>query len=257
MNEKYVLFLDILGFKDLIENNSHEEIEKIYKHQVIESYGPAIHMSSLFSGQNIQVEFRIDGNILKDTVQNTLNLHIMSDSILIWTNDASLDSLMKLFAFASVYINLTFTMGVPLRGAISKGYISEIITPMNNNIQSCFVGTGIVKAYQLEGKQDWMGCIIDDECIKDIPKDVLVHIQAEKNSYITKYMVPFKVNGVIEPKEAYVVNWAISPSSTIDNSIEFFNSKFNQFKKDINNIRVKNKINNTYKFYTEMITKII
>lgn len=253
MNEKYVLFLDILGFKDLVEKNTPEELDKIYRNQVIEAYGPAVAVSNEFSGRDISIQFNSVDSVLKDTVQDTFNFHVMSDSIIVWTNDIDNNSLKKLLAFTSVYISMTLTMGVPLRGAISKGYISEINAPMNNITQSCFVGTGIVNAYQLEGTQDWMGCIVDEECVKDIPSNLLEQIKTNKDSFIVSYNVPIKCKEGIELKKTYVVNWVASPLNTIENSIEYFQNKFSQFKKDITDDRVKRKIEHTYKFYKDVL----
>ena len=44
--EKFVLFLDILGFKDLINNNTVDEVKNIYDKQVIKTIGSSLQMAS-------------------------------------------------------------------------------------------------------------------------------------------------------------------------------------------------------------------
>ena len=246
--ERYVLFLDILGFKDLIEKNSMEEVENIYKHQVIETIGPAL--KDGFSSYNIPYVTQeiLDGNALQDTVHGEFNIHIMSDSIIIWTDNDLTASLIKLCAFATSFLSWCLILGVPLRGAISKGYVSEMKTYANATFQSCVVGTGIVNAYQLEGKQNWMGCIVDKKCINELNLEVLEKINSPHEiTSIVKYNVPIKGNAV---SEEYVINWVHTiHREIIEDNLDFFNDCFSRFNKNIEIDAVKDKIRNTLDFY--------
>lgn len=252
-NEKFVLFLDILGFKDLIEKNSAEEVKKIYEQQVIKTIGPSIHAASHIYGFPMSINHVVDGNTLKDSVQDIFQIHIMSDSIIIWTKDTSNENLTKFISFTSIFIAMTFSLGVPLRGAISKGYVSELITPVNNIVQSCVVGTGIVNAYQLEGKQNWMGCIVDKSCFTNIPDSVIDIMISSKLSSLAKYRVPIKKKNhknklVYDAETNYVVNWTNLPD-ILKNDIKFFEDNFSRFEKSIEHKDVKQKIKNTFDFY--------
>lgn len=257
--EKYVLFLDILGFKDLINNNTVEEVKEIYDKQVIKSIGPSLFMAKYIYDIELDIEFDTRGNILKDSRQNLLDIHIMSDSIIIWTKDTEVETFRKLLCFTSVFLNNTFICGVPLRGAISIGTISELITPINNIFQSCVIGKGIVNAYNLEGKQNWMGCIIDDKCMKKIPPNYIEPLIASSKYPIVKYKVPIKKKNskgkiVFDSEINYVINWTNIPGIIQDN-IEFFKDNFSRFNKNIEIKDVKNKIQNTFNFFQEYKTK--
>lgn len=252
-NEKFVLFLDILGFRDLIENNTLEEIKKIYENQVIQTIGPALQLASLVYGFPISLKFAVDGTVLKDTIQEIFEIHIMSDSIIIWTKDTENITLMKLLGFTSVFIQKTFILGVPLRGAISKGNVSELTTPVNNILQSCVIGNGIVNAYKLEGKQNWMGCIVDPICFRGMPMGYVELLISKKNSSVVKYKVPIKkrnIKGKIigDFESNYVINWTNVPG-LIQNDIKFFEDNFSRFEKSITNKDTKYKIKNTFNFY--------
>lgn len=245
---KYVLFLDILGFKDLIEKNPVQKVEAIYKHQVIETMGLALQTS--FASYNIPYMMQqvLDGNTLLDSVHNQFNVHIMSDSIIIWTNDDLPASLYKICAFTTSFLSLCLIMGVPLRGGISKGYISEMKTSANATLQSCIVGTGIVNAYQLEGKQNWMGCLVDKKCIAELESHVLDKIHSPKDiTSIIKYDVPLKGN---QTSEEYVINWVhTAQRHIIKDNIEYFNDCFSRFNKSIEHDSVRDKIRNSLDFY--------
>ncbi len=238
--EKYVLFLDILGFKDLIENNTMEEVGDIYKHQVIETIGLAIEHGYSKYGIPYSVQSILDGNKLLDTVHDEFNIHIMSDSIIIWTKDNTPTSLIKLCAFTTSFLANTFIYGVPLRGAISKGYVSEMKTQVNASSQSCIVGTGIVNAYQLEGIQKWMGCIVDRECVADLGEEVIKQIHSENITSIVEYEVPIKDE---KTSKEYVINWVDTNSKQIiQKEIEKFDENFSRFNKSIDIPSVKIKI---------------
>ena len=196
---------------------------------------------------------------LEDTIQEFFEIHIMSDSIIIWTKDNSNETLMKFFGFTSVFLSMTFILGVPLRGAISKGHVSELRTPVNNIIQSCVVGKGIVNAYSLEGKQNWMGCIVDEKCLKNIPTDEVELLISKKFSSLIKYKVPIKMKNsrgkiIFGSEINYVINWTNTPN-IIEDNIEFFKDNFSRFNKNIEIKDVKNKIQNTFNFFQEYKVK--
>ena len=79
-NKHYIAFLDILGFKDLIENNKLDDIIKLY-----EKFEPTL----LFSMALTNLEWRknnLDTSELPGIDNMPLNSLMISDSILIWTD---------------------------------------------------------------------------------------------------------------------------------------------------------------------------
>lgn len=248
--ERYVLFLDILGFSDLIENNSSDEVEKIFKNNFVETASMSIHMASMYFGIQYNGNMVLDGNIFKDLIQDVFNIHIMSDSIIVWTNDLSEKSLCELCGFASVYVSMAFILGVPLRGGISKGAVSFINTNINNINQSCLVGKGIINAYKIEKKQKWMGVTVDSDCFECVNQHRLNLILSIHNSFIKKYNVPLK-DGCTSSE--YVIDWTLVDRGIIKNDFDFFKESFSRFNKSIDRDDVVKKIENTFCFYQEMI----
>lgn len=253
-DEKFVLFLDILGFKDLIYNNTADEVKDIYNNQVIKTIGPALQLASLIYGFPLTLSHVVTPkHTLEDTIQELFEIHIMSDSVIIWTKDNSNETLIKFFSFTSVFLSMTFIMGVQLRGAISIGDVSELRTAVNNIVQSCVVGKGIVNAYSLEGKQNWMGCIVDEKCLKNIPIEQIELLISKKNSSLVRYNVPIKTKNkkgkiIFDSEMNYVINWTNAPG-IIEDDINFFKDNFSRFNKNIETKDVENKIKNTFNFY--------
>jgi hypothetical protein len=246
---RYVLFMDILGFSQLIQNNSSKKIKQIYESHFIGNYSFAFETAaSRLNISHLSVH-KLQGNISQDLIQNKFELHIMSDSIIVWTKDDSVESFKDLCKFASSYLALNLWCGLPLRGGVSKGDIVNINKDVNNIAQTCIVGKGVVNAYHTEQKQNWMGIAIDDECITGLTSEDL------KTTPIVNYVVPMKVldKGTCQEKQVYenkyVVNWTLFNEYFTD-SLDFFNDCFSKYNKPIQGI--ENKIQNTYKFFIDM-----
>ena len=88
--KRYIAFLDILGFKDLVENNSLDDVVRIYKESLKEA-------TELAMEHWEEEEYKNDG--LK------LNVSIMSDSILFWNNPLFCESInFNYFLFPVLFI---------------------------------------------------------------------------------------------------------------------------------------------------------
>ncbi len=241
--EKYVLFIDILGFKDLVTNNSTDELRKIFENQVIETYGIAYEIACSKFKIPYSFELHIEGNILNDVSQDQLNLHIMSDSITIWTKNNSQESLYLLCSFSSIFLGMTLMLGVPLRGGISKGDIIVFDKSMNNINQQCIMGKGLVNANNLEKNQKWMGAIVDHELI-----DKTHSVWNKTPLPIVNYNVPFGQDVI----SYNTINWtleAVTNHCGKEDGYTFFENKFKQFNKTISHPSVIEKIQNTYSFF--------
>lgn len=154
----YVALFDILGFKEIVKNNSHEELIKIY-----EKLDRLLKFSLCLCRLN--KEFQYD---FSKTIINSINI---SDSILLWTNDVNVTSFYDLILtswelqFQSIYA------GLPMTGAITVGPISIIqdriqAQTQTENFRSTFFGKPIVEAFELVSKQLWAGSLITNETIE-------------------------------------------------------------------------------------------
>lgn len=222
----FVAFLDILGFKDLVERNTHEQLEEIY--------------SKFFTGVEKNSElFELLSQILKNDkgINTTVQSVIISDSIVLWSIDDTIDNFNMLVMAVRLLIIQSFGQGIPLRGAITRGPLS---VSTDKSIQ--IFGKSLTKAYTLESQMELAGCMIDDECMKyvlEINEENKIFQNLNKSNSIVQYLMP-KKHGEI--KNHYLINW-VSPFRS-----NYIIESFSQHNKSINNWAVNYKIKNTSDF---------
>lgn len=148
---KYVAFLDILGFKDLVLNNEHERLIELYEIVFADTVDVAL--------ANGKIIIKKEENKLLYTPDRSkilVNSIIVSDSVILWTDDCSVKSLIDILISTKYLLNHSFVMGFPLRGAMSKGDFSAFtrnnMLSKNNSINT-YLGKALVSAYQLESEQ--------------------------------------------------------------------------------------------------------
>jgi len=138
--DKYFLYIDILGFSELVQNNS-PEIDELY-----------VIIASL--------------NVHRHEVFKTI---IFSDTILIYNNKEPKTQndnyyiVMYLCEFVQDLQHRLAGRSIVFRAIITKG---QFIHYEINSIP-CFYGSALVDTYNSEKKIQAMGLFIDDNCIKD------------------------------------------------------------------------------------------
>lgn len=251
-NTKYIAFLDILGFKDLIENNKIEVVEKLYdtfQNGLVKSFA----FTNLQGSRTENDKFKEYADIEK-TILNSL---IISDSIIIWTDDDDYKNFLELVLAVKFFMYLSIGSGLPLRGAISCGELSikngkHKESPKFNSYTT-ILGLALTRAYVLESKSEWSGCVIDEKCaelfqnkVETKSENVITLSSLEKFDILRKYKVPLKSG---EVKEYYTVNWTHfnGPRITPKKLLESFKSH----NKKINDWSVQHKIQNTLKYLSD------
>ena len=143
-NNRFVCFLDIMGFKNMIDTKPHEDVKKMMEEvsklrQYIITQNKAIKKEQIFS-------------IYKDS---EIQLVSFSDSIILFTNeDKPADFLLLTYATRKILFEAA-RLGIPMKGAISHGYITA---DFENSI---FLGKPIVNAYLLQEELFYYGVILD------------------------------------------------------------------------------------------------
>lgn len=190
MNNKFVGFFDILGFKNLVAKNSHEKLCEIYQEVLIDSVDEI---------RRIGLELhKNDETALKSL--ESIRQFIISDSIILVQNDFSHRGLFFITLLAKVLLKISMHEGIPLRGAISVGPATIL-----EDFGTTVIGQGLVNAYSLESTQHWSGAIIDDRCFQIHQNDKsFLKLLELKSPILLKYSVPIKTQ---ENKDHYVINW--------------------------------------------------
>ncbi len=145
---KYVLFLDILGFKDRLKGLPQ---------------GDAKDFISRFSST---VYNQWNGN---ERCDRSLKGYIVSDSLIINTNDTTQQSLEDLLDVSEAICRDEFSQNsILMRGAIAKGEYDKLEAKELRSLgKGLIVGQAYVDAYLLEGSVKTLGIVLSKEVYED------------------------------------------------------------------------------------------
>jgi len=249
-NRHYIAFLDILGFKDLIDNNNLEDVIKLY-----DKFEPSL----LFTMAFTNLEWRnknLDNDDLPGIDKTPLNSLMISDSILIWTDTDSGKDFLQLLNTVKFHLGYAMGYGMPLRGAITFGELAiksgkhEKSKKLNGF--NTILGRPLTKAYILENQAEWSGCIVDDACIEYYNESVsnlenpVDSSFLEQMAYLKRYKVPMKSGNL---KDYYTVNWTTFGKPRVQK--EEIRESFSMFNKKVNSWSVETKIRNTLQYFDD------
>jgi hypothetical protein len=185
--EKYISFLDILGFSDIILDNNLEGIMEKFK--MVTGF---IIPYSEFLGEWIAT-----GN--RDHQSNKkCSSFSFSDTFVLYTKDSSHESLNNIIIATFLLTRSLFAVGFPVRGALTKGEADYI--PNTNHL----IGKAIINAARLEKQQEWFGVIISPDVLS---KNNAAMLDEPTSQILAEYPVPFK-NGENIPH--MVINWRLN-----------------------------------------------
>ena len=252
LDKTYIAFLDILGFKELVRQNPHEDLIKIYDNLFSVANGLA-----LSSGQFVSIKTD-DGRSYStpDYSKASVNSLIVSDSVLFWTNDDSPQSFIDILVCTGKLLSNAIFMGLPMRGSLGIGPLSFRLSVIRNNpsiITSSLFGLSVVNAYEKEALLDWSGCFISSDCLeyyKSLIESPTYSREWQIESLIkTHYLLSTEVpdkNNVSHP--CIAVNWPRMNRSRITE--DQVRQSFTQHKKSAND-STKRKISNTLSFLSQ------
>lgn len=157
--EQFVVFLDILGFKERVFRNNHAAIEKELRklnEEIIQIVNSSMDDSADEAGV-VVVNDKEGGqdqrNIRQETV-SPIQLAQFSDSIVLFSNDVSSASLNRIASVASKIMNASLSKGFPLKGALAQGTIT------NDPKKQLFFGRALIDAYLLEEELHYYGIAV-------------------------------------------------------------------------------------------------
>lgn len=218
--ERYVAFLDIMGFKDRVFRARHDDVLKVMEKL-------SIYIKSIKSNAKARIK-----------VRRGVTLPVFfSDTILLVSNDDSQESLESIIRSCSWLTWKCLSMGLPIKGAISYG------TQTADFNKSIHFGKALIDAYSLQQEVYFYGVVFHDSVELKL-KDILT---LQYRNECISYDTPFKKVGKIKH---YVVDWTIidelkgmggnptcmdivnelyltvsgEPRKYVDNTVEFVNS---------------------------------
>lgn len=253
-NSCFFGYLDILGFKDIVKQNSFDQLKGIVRDFTVKC------AESIDQSRSIGTE--------KVKMGSNIHARIVSDSIYLWTeNDDRLKQFDDLLHIVNAMLASGFQQDIPLRGVVTFGelFIGDIKIPEDIPLDFSFdngsvYGKALVEAYELESQMDWSGAILTPKAWAKVegeferwqefgenvimrsgniksPTDLFNHFP-----HLLWYEVPFK-NG---KKKAIAFNWNYKPS--LELSSEIIHNAFAKRCGVVDNA-VSTKLDETIRFY--------
>ena len=166
-NEKFVLYLDIMGFKERVSRVKVDEL----KQQLL-----------LFKTKIIKLKPLLVGGKTKETL---INMAQFSDSSVLVTRDCTEDDLNRISKAAAILMQTALQTGFALRGAIAMG---NMVFDLENQL---FFGKALVDAYLLEEELCYYGVAfhesMEDSILntkKDLPiEDIAIPLKKGKSKH--------------------------------------------------------------------------
>ena len=157
--EQFVVFLDILGFKERVFRNSHAAIEKDLRElneEIIQLVNSS--MEDAMDESRVVVVNDAEGGQeqrnLRKEADSPIQLAQFSDSIVLFSNDVSTTSLNRIATVASKIMNASMSKGFPLKGALAQG------TMTNDPQKQLFFGRALIDAYLFEEELHYYGIAV-------------------------------------------------------------------------------------------------
>lgn len=191
-SRRAVCFLDILGFRRMLEQKPLIEIAETYDRFILAA-------TSL--NRPFQVSTR-DPQLFADhpAGEPYCIRYVFSDSLILIARDDDALSCLKLLVHAWRLVQATMAQRMSIRGAVACG--DMYFDPANG----ICLGHGLTAAYELEQKQNWVGVAVDSSVEKAYPTLFPSGLQSNSiyESLFLRYPVPLKGGGFIETR---TLNW--------------------------------------------------
>jgi hypothetical protein len=233
--DRFVAFIDIMGFKNLVNSHSHDEVlSKMYAiNKIVKPLEQSAQIALSTPGKRIpeDADYNFEHAIIRPV--------IFSDSIVLITNSDKISDAKAIVFNSIVLIQECLNLGIPVKGCISYG---EFSADIDNSI---FFGQPLINAYLLQEELNQYGIIVDHSFQKFISgKDIFLE------DIVVEYPTPLKA-GIISHLN---LNWALqleedqdikssldsfyhsvsgAPRKYVDNTIKFFEKFHKEVWQDI------------------------
>ena len=241
--ETFIAFFDILGFKEIIKNNSLQEMKRLFDN-LLRDAGTAV------SEENNKL--LNPSTIIPDLEHQKVNCLHISDSIVFWTNSNTIQDFENIVNVSYCFYWRSLQTSFPLRGCLTYGEIDFAPFTIPNKKGVAFYnyslfGKGLVDAYEKAESIEFAGCLLDQLAIVKVSEKLINDLIY--NQKICMYKVPFKTG--------YDYAHVFRPLKGSPNEVKFRNTAnrikvlfTSSSKADLTKLSesVKSKMNNTIDF---------
>jgi len=184
--DRFVAFLDIMGFRNMVFNKSHEDVVEI-----MERF--RLPIKNLKKEAKERLEGRPQG---WDTFKNTtVRPVIFSDSVLLISSDKSPGAARNIIWQTNLLITHALRNDIPIKGAIAYGEQTAILG------KSLYIGKPLIDAYDLQKELLLYGVVLHHTMEKYLKESNGLKMFKDLN--IFKYTVPMKSGNI----NHYIVDW--------------------------------------------------
>lgn len=190
--ETFIAFFDVLGFKEIINNNDLPEMKRLFGHLLRDT-------QTALSGETfVQLN---QGTIVPDLKNQKVNCLHISDSIVFWTNGQTEEDFKELVSVCYSFYWRSLQTTFPLRGCLTYGEIDfnpdTIRTTGGVNFYNySLIGKGLVDAYLKAESIEYAGCLLDKLAIKKVSDKLINDLIYDQK--VCMYKVPFKLGASYE-----------------------------------------------------------
>ncbi len=142
--EKFICFLDIMGFKNMVYTEKHSVVKSI--------------MMQLAKTRQYILDQTLSlkrGNFLSEYKGRDIKVVFFSDSIMFFTNENKRIDFQLLCYAVKKLMTDAFIAGIPIKGAISYGFMTADFE------NSLFFGRPLVDAYNIQDSLHYYGVVLD------------------------------------------------------------------------------------------------
>jgi len=228
--ERFVVFLDIMGFKDFVSRNSHEFVYNL--------------MKSLSKSKEVIERTVLDDELDAEFKTKDIYTTSFSDSIILFSLDDSPISFEMIITSAAYFIAEALKDSIPMKGAMAHGTISV------DKIEQIYFGQPLIDAYLLQEEVNYYGAVLHNSVESYVSKQEAKLSNAAKR-FIFEKRIPLK-SGLSQHKN---INWF----RFLGQDLEDFTKTSDDFEKIIKSLRLitsggpRKYIDNTIDVYNSLL----
>jgi hypothetical protein len=241
--KRFIAYFDYLGYKDFILNNDSNHL-KLRAGHILRDIEISLGQGKFQTPRN--------GVIVADISVSRINCLNISDTVIFWTNDDSIESLEELLLVACEFNWREILYNFPVRGVIYCDELEMISGQQKNTVGAIYstnliYGKGLVKAHLKGENLNWAGSVIDKTVVDQVCDKV--DIASFLNPFAKLYKVPYKI-----PEQDAQDEYALNIHRGVLNEIAFENKKngiiraFSNDNKNIDKPRVQEILANTISY---------
>src|SRR4030042_1268597 len=204
----FVAFLDIMGFKDRLNRDGHENVQKL-----LESLNAEIENIKIEAKMILQEQLTPQKTTETKNTTPTYTIPVsFSDSIILFSSDDSEDSALNIILDTADIIAKAISKEIPMKGAIAFGKMTT------NTNTSLYLGQPLIDAYELHKELKIYGAVLHHSAEKRMGDLGMGNIL---NSLIArKYPVPMKSGEI----EHHFINWAFMSVNNVNSIDKLYNT---------------------------------